>query len=145
MKIRFCSFEAGFTLVEVMVALVILSIGLLGLAGLQAQGLSGSTDASLQSQAVLYVYDMTERMRTNRDAATATSKPYELDFGDTPAATLPAVVKDDLDDWLAQLATLPNGQGAIAVDTSGAGTEVVVSVRYSEKGNLRTASVDTRL
>lgn len=135
----------GFTLVEVMVALVILSVGLLGLAGLQARGLSSSTDASLRSQATLYIYDMAERMRTNREAAISSTQPYEIDFGDTPSVSLPSLVKTDLQSWLDQLATLPQGQGAIAIDVTATGTAVTISVRYREKGSLQTVNVDTML
>jgi len=135
----------GFTLVEVMVALVILSVGLLGLAGLQARGLSSSTDASLRSQATLYIYDMAERMRTNREAAISSTQPYEIDFGDSPSASLPSLVKADLQSWLDQLATLPKGQGAVAIDKIAAGMAVTISVRYREKGSLQTVNVDTML
>ncbi len=53
------------TLVEVMVALVILSVGLLGLAGLQIHGLRGTSGANSRVQAVFIVTDMAERMHAN--------------------------------------------------------------------------------
>ena len=56
---------AGFTLLEVMIALVIFSIGLLGLAGLQAGGLRSNTQAQLRTIAVIQAYDMAERIRAN--------------------------------------------------------------------------------
>ena len=137
--------ESGFTLIEVLIALLILTVGLLGLAGLQAQGMFGSTDAALRSQATLYAYDMVERMRTNREMAILSTEPYEIAFGDVPSPALAALVKDDLDDWLAELATLPSGQGAITINNTGSGTEASISVRWSERGTQRTITVDTQI
>ncbi len=59
------SLQSGFTLLEVMIALVIFSIGLLGLAGLQAGGLRSNTQAQLRTIATIQAYDMAERIRAN--------------------------------------------------------------------------------
>lgn len=56
---------SGFTIIEVLVALLVLSVGLLGLAALQATGLRYNHSAYLRSQAVVQVYDMADRMRAN--------------------------------------------------------------------------------
>ncbi|MDY6799243.1 MAG: type IV pilus modification protein PilV [Pseudomonadota bacterium] len=61
----------GFTLLEVMVALVIFSIGLLGLAGLQSQSLRYNHSAYLQTQATFLAYDILDRMRANKETAQA--------------------------------------------------------------------------
>ncbi len=55
----------GMTLVEVMIALVILSVGLLGLAGLQIHGLRGTSNSNSRVQAILIASDMVERMHAN--------------------------------------------------------------------------------
>lgn len=57
---------AGFTLLEALVALLVLSIGLLGLAALQARGIAYSHDAYVRSQATFLAYDIMERMRARR-------------------------------------------------------------------------------
>ncbi len=54
--------QAGFTLTEVLVAIVVLAIGLLGLAGLQAVGLRGNHGAYLKTQATLAAQDIIERV-----------------------------------------------------------------------------------
>lgn len=56
------------TLIEVLVALLILAMGLLGLAMLQTTGLRLSTDSYSRSQATFLAYDIIERMRANRAA-----------------------------------------------------------------------------
>lgn len=55
----------GFTLIEVLVAVLLLSIGLLGLASLQAWGLRMTGNAMHRSQATLFANDMVERIRAN--------------------------------------------------------------------------------
>lgn len=58
--------QHGFTLVEVLVALIVLAIGLLGLANLQVVGLRNTHGAYLESQATLLAYDMMDRIRSNQ-------------------------------------------------------------------------------
>lgn len=55
----------GFTLIEVLVAVLLLSIGLLGLASLQTWGLKLTGNAMYRSQATLFANDMVERIRAN--------------------------------------------------------------------------------
>jgi type IV pilus assembly protein PilV len=55
----------GFSLLEVLVALLVLSIGLLGLAGMQMVGLRSNNSASFRGQAVAIANDLAERMRAN--------------------------------------------------------------------------------
>ena len=57
--------QSGFSLIEVLVALIILAIGLLGLASLQMTSLKFNTDAYLRTQATTLAYDVIDRMRIN--------------------------------------------------------------------------------
>ncbi|MES1992288.1 MAG: type IV pilus modification protein PilV [Pseudomonadota bacterium] len=57
--------QRGFTLVEVLVAILLLSIGLLGVAGLQISGLRYQQGAYTRSQATALLTDMADRMRIN--------------------------------------------------------------------------------
>lgn len=58
--------EGGFTLIEVLVTLLILAIGLLGVAALQVRGLQYNQDAYVRSQVSFLAYDISDRMRMNR-------------------------------------------------------------------------------
>lgn len=55
----------GFTLIEILIALLILSIGLLGMAGIQLQGLRGTTSSTVRSDATILANDIAERTRAN--------------------------------------------------------------------------------
>lgn len=55
----------GFTLLEVLIAMVVFAIGMLGLAGMQGTALKDNNDAYMRSQAVFFAYDMGDRIRAN--------------------------------------------------------------------------------
>lgn len=61
--------NAGFTLIEVLVSTIVLAIGLLGLAGLQASNLKNNQSAYYRSQATQLAYDIADRMRANAAAS----------------------------------------------------------------------------
>lgn len=56
----------GFSLIEALVALVVLSVGLLGIAGLYVTSVASGRTASLRSQAVMIAADLADRIRANR-------------------------------------------------------------------------------
>lgn len=58
----------GFSLIEVLVTVVVLSVGLLGLAGMQYQGSDSTSGAYYRSQATLIGNELAERMHANRPA-----------------------------------------------------------------------------
>lgn len=60
----------GFSLIEVLVALLVLSVGLLGLAALQTTSLKYNTDSYVRTQATFLVYDIVDRMRANPSGVT---------------------------------------------------------------------------
>lgn len=134
--------EAGFTLIEVLISVLVLAIGLLGLAGLQATGLKNNASAYHRTQATLLAYDIADRMRANRveakKYATSTYKTIDPDSASYQASCLSttgcspsALAQNDLFEWHcaiagcsaengppakdAMLATLPLGQATISV------------------------------
>lgn len=110
---------AGFSLIEVLVALVVLSVGLLGLAALQSNAVGFNRDAYLRSQATILSYDIADRMRANREAA------IDGEYNSAFATTLPVcngavagtVVQQDIAAWRrALVCALPVGNGQIQWD-----------------------------
>jgi type IV pilus assembly protein PilV len=71
--------QTGFSLIEVMVAALILSTAILGVAGLQMIGMKGTQQSFMKSQAMGIVNNMIERMRANQAGVIAGD--YVLDSG----------------------------------------------------------------
>ena len=57
--------NTGFTLIEVLIAMIVLAVGLLGLAGLQATSLRNNQSAYNRIKATQLAYDIADRMRAN--------------------------------------------------------------------------------
>ncbi|MEP5568049.1 MAG: type IV pilus modification protein PilV [Halioglobus sp.] len=73
--------QKGFTLIEVLITLIIVAIGLLGLAGLQVTSLKNQMEAYQRAQAILLVEDMVNRARVNAIEARAGSYTDGEDYG----------------------------------------------------------------
>ncbi len=119
--------ERGVGLVEVLVATVLVSIGLLTLASLQALSLKRSTSAALRTEAVGQSYDLLDRMRANR--AQAIGGLYNLAFANAPTGS--TLASADLSAWKAALdASLPEGDGQVLVEAQ----VVTITVRWRDTG-----------
>ncbi len=124
--------SAGFTMVEALVALVVLSIGLLGVAGLQLTGLRANSSAASRSQASYLADDIIDRMRANRTAALSGS--YNIAMG--TAATGTNTPSIDLIAWQADLTALPAGQGSVAINAATGVATVSVQWVDSRGGDI---------
>lgn len=120
----------GFTLVEMLIALIVLSIGLLGVAALQISSLRSNGSAASRSQATLLAYEIVDRMRANQVAARAGA--YDIAFGANPAGG--TVAGDDLTAWRTNLAATLGSTATSSIVRNGAGaaTTFVVSIRWSD-------------
>jgi type IV pilus assembly protein PilV len=77
--------QSGFTLIEVLITMVLLAVGLLGLAALQAKALQNNQNSYYRSQATQFAYDIADRIRANKvEAANVTSK-YSMTVTDARA------------------------------------------------------------
>ena len=84
---------SGFSLVEVLVSIVVLSFGLLGMVGMQAAALQSNREARLQSSAVVLGRELAELMRANKNIAnltTSATNPYLGTFSTPLSATPPS-------------------------------------------------------
>jgi type IV pilus assembly protein PilV len=136
----------GMTLVEILVALVVISVGLLGVAALQLVSLRNSQGSYLRSQATALADDIIDRMRANRTVALAPSHDYDIGFGETITLDADSTRADhDRAEWKSSLlADLPKTQdgddadGKIAV----VGTIVTVTIRWGERATNDTDTND---
>ena len=67
----------GFSLVEVLVALVVMAVGMLGIAGLYVEGLRAGRTSVYRSAAITLASDMADRIRSNPNGAYAGGGPGE--------------------------------------------------------------------
>lgn len=108
--------QNGFTMIELLIALLILAVGLFGMASLMMTSMKSNQSAAMRSQASWLAYDIVERMRLNSAVATSSDR-YVI----TAAAVAPAdpgckangcspnnVAVLDLNEWKTQL-----GQAAL--------------------------------
>lgn len=93
--------QQGATLIETLVAVLVLSIGILGIAGLQARALQNNQSAYERSQAVMLTYFALDTMRANLTAAKAGE--YDLEKTCEVPDEEDSLVKADRKAWLQAL------------------------------------------
>jgi len=141
--------ERGFILLEVLVTIVILAIGLLGIAGLQARATIAESEGYQRAQALVLAQDMVDRIYANRDQA-ATYVQNDVGTSGTVTCTTAMSVKNrDICEWGnlligasesaggSSVGTLLGGRGCI---TAGGANEYFVTVVWQ---GLVTTSADT--
>ena len=94
----------GFSLIEVMVSMVVLSIGLLGVAAMFINSIQSANTSYLRSQAVIYGYDLADKIRANPDALSSYGISALSDIStsstcNSAACTATQMAQDDLSDW----------------------------------------------
>ena len=111
--------QHGFGLIEVLVALLILAIGLLGMASLQTASLQQTTGSQARTQAIFLAEDLVERIRANRPNRAAYQLGEENALNCDTEFTLDgaSVVANDIREWRNSLACLlPGGNGEVTVN-----------------------------
>jgi type IV pilus assembly protein PilV len=142
--------SAGFTLIEVLVSLVVLSIGLLGTAKLMLVSSRSNDSAYLRSQATELAYEILDNIRANQQLAIAggyatalTAAPANPGFTciGAVACTPGNLALYDIYQWKMRLnatsgltpaGVLPNGKGSVATTLTGTQTTVVITVTWDD-------------
>jgi type IV pilus assembly protein PilV len=133
--------QHGITMIEVLIAIIVMTFGLLGISGLMVKGINNSTGTDFTSRATQSAMDMMDAMRANRTAALAEPSPY-ITINYVTAADITGTTIADLDkkQWLTNLATLPGNGGRIERN----GTIYTITVRFSNCiGTLNAADTQT--
>lgn len=138
----------GFTLLEVLISMIVLSLGLLGVAGLQASGLKNNQSAYYRSQATQMIYDMADRMRSNTlgsstylsSAWTAGTPAAQAACTTVTTTCTPALMaQNDLFEWRAAIAAgLPKGVGTITLN----GTVYTITINWDDNHDDAVNSSD---
>lgn len=132
--------QRGVSLIESMVALLVISIGLLGIASMQITAMKQNANALNHSQAVWIAYNMADRVRANISqftnyAGVDTNNSYSQDCMGATCNNVQMVTADAAD-WSTQVQNLPAGRGMIAGDA----TQLVISVMWDEEGTGATGT-----
>lgn len=114
--------QRGFTMIELLIAVLVLSIGLLGLAALQAQALRNNQSSYHRTQATILAYDMIDRARANREGLD--NGNYHLPANtqvngctSTPGCSAAQMSTNDMFEWNQLLGQhLPGGEGVVCRD-----------------------------
>ena len=137
----------GFTLVEVLVALVVLTIGMLGIAAVYLEGLRSSRMALLRTQAVVLAADMADRIRANRyvisgaqvydpTSTVATARDACDKTTDVTSTCSPSqMFANDLARWQSSIQNrLPGGAGTVTFALVNTIPTYTVTVTWVESG-----------
>jgi len=141
--------HAGFSLIEVLVAVIVVTIGLLGFAKLQVITLQDNQTASEYTHATLLAYDIADRIRANPDGVRDGNYAKALGSCTAPAATAscestacnPAQMAAwDISDWQTTINTqLPNPSCGITI---AADSTISVSLIWQDKRSREACDQD---
>lgn len=133
--------QRGVSLVEVLVTVVVISVGLLGVSALHLTSLRNSFDSNSRSKATWLAHDIADRMRANRNAAR--SGNYTIAIGTSPSGT--TIAATDLIGWKNQMSqSLTSGDGSIAVADIGSSKVFTITVQWKERDNATPISFVTQ-
>jgi type IV pilus assembly protein PilV len=121
----------GFSLLEVLIAMLVLSFGLLGLAALQAYSVKANQSANFRSQATALANMMLDSIRANRESlGDYYADSYDDDFTCDDEIDDSSITARDMSAWKIRVSCLlPNGRGAVAPISA---NEVAVCLRWSD-------------
>ncbi|QSP96125.1 type IV pilus modification protein PilV [Marinobacter salinisoli] len=117
--------ESGFTMIEVLVAMIILAIGLLGVAGVQALSLKQTNNSALRSLVTMHAYDLSEIMRSEIEEVTV--------FDKNKAATCTGC-DSRLAAWHNRLVnSIPSAESTVDVTEGANSTVAEITVDWTER------------
>lgn len=134
---------SGFSLLEVLISLVIVAVGLLGVAGLMSNTLKSNDSAAMRTQATAQAYNIIDRMRANMIGVNGGSyvvgMPPSAATGALPSTCTGtacgpvALATYDIGQWEYELAKLlPQGRGSISITPVPTGATYTVTVRWND-------------
>ena len=139
----------GFSIIEVLIAVIILAGGMLGLAGLQASGLKSSLSSHQQSQATTFAYDLADRIRANSSQiaiylATSSGTGNETSSCLTIMGCNPIqMAGHDIFEWKKFVSTLPYAISSLSQQAGGGTTDssddiytIVISLDGDRNGDI---------
>ncbi|MEW6445757.1 MAG: type IV pilus modification protein PilV [Pseudomonadota bacterium] len=130
--IRLIRHQRGVGLIEVLIAVLVLSIGLLGIASLQARTIKNNESSLQRTQAIMLSYFIIDAMRANRDAALKGG--YNIGKTCATPSDTGSAAKRDLQAWIGALKT-GLGETGGAATSGGNGGNTCGQVQCDNAGN----------
>ena len=134
----------GFTLIEVLIALIIMSVGMLGIAGLYVHSMQAGRTSVLRHNAVTLAGDIADRIRANPRAGAA----YALAGANNNCVdggvdcTIGEMAANDIWLWDQQAAaTLPNGQVNVVFNNGVVPPTYQITITWTEPGEVLNYSI----
>jgi len=125
--------QAGVGLIEVLIAVLVLSIGFLGMAALQTKALSNNNSAMMRTQAVVASYTILDAMRVDRAAALAGGYNTTMTFGTngqcTASPSVSGLANTQLQEWCEGV-----GSGNATTGLAGLGAGTTGGVNCDNRG-----------
>lgn len=133
--------QTGMTLVEVLVTLVVMSVGLLGVAALQLTSLKSSQESYVRSQVAMLAADILDRMRSNQTGFAAGQYDMTNDVtGFDQAGTAGTAAAADIAAWQATINRLLPGSDSDAAGRIVRTNRIVtITIRWREREEQATA------
>lgn len=159
--------QTGFTMIETLVSLIIISIGILGFALLQVESLKAAKTATERSKAVNFSADMLDRIRTNQSQLTnyatasitgpgaapticADTATTNTNITPLPECTAAQMAAYDIWQWRTQLedpkAGFGNGIGEGGITVTGTNpSTVTITIQWKERDEDKSYVLSTQL
>jgi len=139
--------QTGFSLVEVLIALVIMSVGMLGIAGLYVQSMQAGRTSTFRHHAVTLAGDVADRIRANPTAGAAYNHAADaagdnscVEGGEICSAA--DMAANDIFLWQAQADdTLPSGDVAVVFNAGVSPPTYQITISWSEPGETPTFAI----
>lgn len=151
MRINIPSRSRGFSLIEVLTAMVVLSIGMLGIAAMYTTSLKTGRSAQLRTKGVVFAADMADRIRANPGggadyASSATDQGSDKGCADRSnsgtvtagvACTTDQMAADDIYQWKQLLTNpqsgLPDAEAVIDYDNTTTPPTYTITVNWTDQ------------
>ena len=138
MKLTTTKKQTGFSLVEVLIALIIMSVGMLGIAGLYVQSMQAGRTSLFRHHAVTIAGDVADRIRANprAGAAYAGGGANNSCVATGTDCSADEMAGNDIFVWKDQAQnTLPTGDVAVSYDNSTVPPTYTITVTWNEPNN----------